>query len=98
MQAGNILNDLAVNTSIKDILANKDFGYSPELTESALMELRNIGLFSNVLVWNKNKDNYISRGRYLSGNAFAYTGYTKSFIEFIIKDRDAARNKPRQAS
>jgi len=65
--------------------ADKMFGYAPELTESALRELRNIGLFSNILGWHK-ANNYIHEGSHISEGSFAYTNYTRRFIEFIQEE------------
>jgi len=69
----------------------KDFNYPPELTDSALRELKNIGLFSNILNWRKQKglfgdDEAISEGSYIPGDSFAYTEYTRKFIQFITQN------------
>ncbi len=69
---------------IRDVVTetHQKFQYSPELTDSAVRELRNIGLFSNVLYWNKSSSR-ISEGQYVNDTSFFYTLYTRRFIKFI---------------
>ncbi len=63
--------------------ARERFQYTPELTDSALRELKNMGLFSNVLSWHNPNGAFISEGTTISEDAFAYTVYTRRFIKFI---------------
>ncbi|MDD5130921.1 MAG: hypothetical protein PHS66_07755 [Candidatus Omnitrophica bacterium] len=73
---------------IRDVVTEVDrkFKYIPELTDSAIRELKNIGLFSSILNWQRFA-NRISEGRYVENDAFVYTIYTRKFIEFIKQGR-----------
>jgi hypothetical protein len=65
-------------------LAGREFQYPPELIEASLRELRNKGLFSNIITWRKGPNNTFSPLRYTSENTFHYTHYTRRFVKFII--------------
>jgi len=59
--------------------------YHPYLIESAISEMKSIGLFSAIPNWFKNQDGKYSNMVNL-GTGSAYTGFTYRFIDFITRE------------
>ena len=57
--------------------------FDPYLIESAIIEMKAVGLFSPTIEWRKDGEGKFNRGLHYTKETVAYTDFTAKFVEFI---------------